>query len=178
MTEKVIIAGAGGQGIMVLGKVLATAAMIEDKQVTWLPVYGPEVRGGSAHCSVVISDDEIGSPWVDQADTLIVMNALSLKRFQERLKIGGLLIINSSLVTKGERKSNVKILELPFTDIANKLGNIKTANIVALGCYLTQKKIVSINSVIKAIQELAPKGREDLIEINKKALLAGKELVK
>ena len=118
MTEKVIIAGAGGQGIMVLGKVLSVAAMIENRHVTWMPAYGPEVRGGAAHCTVIISDEEIGSPWVEKADALLIMNALSLERFKERAKRGGLLILNSSLATMGTKEGALKILQFPFTDIA------------------------------------------------------------
>lgn len=173
MTEKIIIAGAGGQGIMLLGKVLAEAAMRENKFVTWLPVYGAEVRGGTAYCMVIICDTEIGSPYIDKADTLIVMNGPSLERFKNRIKNSGLLIINSSLVTG---KHDVMALEFPFTDIALRLGNIKVANTVALGCFLAKRKILDIRNVFKAIKEMAPEDKKDLIEINKKALKEGMKL--
>jgi len=173
MRENVIIAGAGGQGIMLLGKVLSTAAMIENKFVTWLPAYGPEVRGGAAHCVTVISDTEIGSPQIKKADTLIIMNALSFEKFKERLTPKGLLILNSSLITAAGKTGKQKVLQFPFTEIAENLGNSKIANMVALGCYLASKKIIKIESVLKAMIELAPKGRSDLIEINKQALLKG-----
>jgi len=176
MTEKVFIAGSGGQGIMVLGKALCVAAMLEHKYVTWLPAYGPEVRGGAAHCSVIVSDKEIGSPCIAQPDTVIAMNALSLERFKSRIKKNGLVIINSSLANLDIKESTAKILRFPFTDIASALGNVKVANIVILGCYLAQKKMISMNSAIKAIHELAPRGRQDLVEINLKALYTGKEL--
>ena len=178
MTEKIIIAGAGGQGIMLLGKVLAVAVLKENKHVSWLPAYGPEVRGGAAHCAVIISDDEIGSPWVDKADTLIIMNALSFKCFKGRVKKGGLIILNKSLVSKGVKKIGVSVLQYPFTDIAAKLGNVKVANMVALGCYLAKKNIIQTKSIFKAMQDIAPEeGKKELIEINKRALLSGKELV-
>jgi 2-oxoglutarate ferredoxin oxidoreductase subunit gamma len=178
MTEKILIAGAGGQGIMLLGKVLAAAVLKENKHVSWLPAYGPEVRGGTAHCAVVISDEEIGSPWVDKADTLIIMNAVSLERFKDRVKKGGLVILNKSLVPKNFKKNGISVLQHPFTDIASRLGNVKVANMVALGCYLAKKNIVQTKSVFMAMQDIAPQQRKkELVEINKKALLSGKELI-
>jgi 2-oxoglutarate ferredoxin oxidoreductase subunit gamma len=175
MIERIIIAGSGGQGIMLLGKILAEAAMRENKFVTWFPSYGAEVRGGTAHCSVVISDQEISSPCVDKADTLIIMNAPSLEKFKLRLNSKGCLIINSSLAPRHTEK-NLHILHHPFTDIAVKLGNIKVANMVALGCYVAAKKIVSAKSIVNVISEIAPQDKLDLIAINKKALEEGAKL--
>jgi 2-oxoglutarate ferredoxin oxidoreductase subunit gamma len=177
MTERIIIAGAGGQGIMLLGQVLAEVAIKENKHVTWLPAYGAEVRGGTAHCMVVISDQEIGSPFIDRADTLIIMNGPSFAKFRNRIKNQGLFIINSSLVSQ-EKKKNAHILEYPFTDIALKLGNIRVANMVAVGCYLAKKKIMDINNVFKVIEEIAPEGKKDLIEINQQAVSFGRQLIK
>lgn len=171
MIERIIIAGAGGQGIMLLGKVLAQAAMHEGKQVTWFPAYGAEVRGGTAYCMVIISDEEIGSPCVDKADSLMIMNAPSFNKFKNRLKTKGLLILNSSLV-----KENAPALKYPFTDIAVKLGNIKIANMVALGCYLAKKKIINPKTVLKVIQEMAPADKKGLISINQQALKQGMKL--
>lgn len=175
MTGRIIVAGSGGQGIMVLGKVLTQAAMRENKFVTWLPSYGAEVRGGTAHCMVIISDEEIGSPYVDKADSLIIMNAPSLEKFKARLKNKGSLIVNSSLAS-GARDKNAQTLEFPFTDIAIRLGNIKIANMVALGCFIAHEKIVSLASVFKAISDIAPKDKKGLIEINKRALEEGARL--
>jgi len=177
MTERIIIAGAGGQGIMLLGQVLAELAIKENKHVTWLPAYGAEVRGGTAHCMVVISDQEIGSPFIDQADTLIIMNEPSLVKFKNRIKNKGLFILNSSLVRKDTQK-NMHILKYPFTDIALKLGNIRVANMVAVGCYLAKKKIMDINNVFKVIEEIAPEEKKSLIEINKRAICEGIKLIK
>jgi len=174
MTERIIIAGAGGQGIMLLGKVLAEAAMRLDKYVTWLPSYGAEVRGGTAHCMVVISDAEIGSPYIDKADSLIIMNEPSLKKFKERIKNKGLLLINSSLADEiKEIGKDKRILKYPFTDLAVKLGNIKVANMIALGVFINQKKIVNSKSVCEVIQAIAPEDKRGLVEINQKALLEG-----
>jgi len=172
MTERIIIAGAGGQGIMLLGKVLATAAMKENKFVTWLPAYGPEVRGGKAHCMVVVSDVEIGSPYINKADSLIIMNAPSYDKFKDRLISSGVLILNSSLVNIKPKKGR-NILSYPFTSIADKLGNQKIANMVALGCFLAKTKIVDAKTVLRSIEEMAPVDKKGLVEINKQALLEG-----
>ena len=162
---------------MLLGKVLAEALMREGKHVTWLPSYGAEVRGGTAHCRVVISDREIGSPYIDKADTLIIMNGPSLEKFKNRIKNKGLLIVNSSLAgdVKGMDKS-IHILKHPFTDLAMGLGNIKVANMIALGCFIRQKSLVDSESVSGVIQAIAPEDKKGLIEINQKALLAGVKL--
>ena len=172
MTESVIVAGSGGQGVMLLGKVLAEAVMRQGRQVSWLPAYGPEVRGGTSHCMVTISDKEIGSPYVAQADTLIVLNKPSLEKFKDRLKHGGLLILNSSLA-KASGVKGARILQFPFTDIAVNLGNIKVANMVALGCYLGARKIIKPKEMLEVFRSMAPSGRVDILEINQKALQEG-----
>lgn len=162
---------------MLLGKVLAEAAMREDKYVTWLPSYGAEVRGGTAHCMVVISDAEIGSPYIKEADTLIIMNGPSFKKFKDRIKNKGILIVNSSLA--GDVKDmdkRIHILKYPFTDLAVELGNIRIANMIALGCFISRKNIVDVKSVSQAIRAIAPEDKKGLIEINQKALLEGTKL--
>lgn len=177
MTERIIIAGAGGQGIMLLGKVIAEAAIREGKYVTWLPAYGAEVRGGTAHCMAIVSDEEIGSPYIDKADILIVMNGPSLKKFKNRITGAGLLIINSSLADdSGDAGKKERILRYPFTDLAAGIGNIKVANMIALGCLISRKNIVNLESVYNAIQAMAPRGKTGLIEINQKALMEGMRL--
>ena len=146
MIERIIIAGSGGQGVMLLGKVLAQTAMLEGKQVTWFPAYGPEVRGGTSHCMVTISDSKIGSPYITEADTLIILNRPSLEKFKDRLKKQGRLILNSTLA-KIDTGTGIEILQFPFTDIAIKLGNIKVANMVALGCFAAAKKIIKVKNI-------------------------------
>ena len=176
MTERIIIAGAGGQGIMLLGKVIAEIAMRQGKFVTWLPSYGAEVRGGTAHCIVVISDEEIGSPYVEQADTLIIMNGPSLNKFFNYLKKDGLLVVNSTLakVDKKYLAGSRKIFSYPFSDLAVKAGNVKTANMMALGCYAQAKKgLIEQNVVFKIFSDFAPKGREDIVLSNRKAFQEG-----
>lgn len=176
MTERIIISGAGGQGIMLLGKILATSVMEENKFVTWLPSYGAEVRGGTAHCLVVVSDEEIGSPYIKEADALIVMNSPSLLKFKGRLKNKGLLIANSSLVENITDKK-FTVLSFPFTDIASDLGNIRIANMVALGVYAQAAKTVSINTILQVIEKIAPADKKGLVRINQDALKEGVRLV-
>ncbi|MFA4854869.1 MAG: 2-oxoacid:acceptor oxidoreductase family protein [Candidatus Omnitrophota bacterium] len=175
MIERIIIAGSGGQGVMLLGKVLAQAAMRQGRFVTWFPAYGPEVRGGTSYCMVIISDWEIGSPYINKADTLIILNNPSLERFKGRVKDEGLLILNSSLAKAGANK-RIKVLQFPFTDIALKLGNIKVANMAALGCYLGAKKIITIQEMLEVFRFMAPAGKTNILEVNEKALQEGAKL--
>jgi 2-oxoglutarate ferredoxin oxidoreductase subunit gamma len=175
MVERLIIAGSGGQGIMLLGKVIAEAAMCQDRFVTWLPSYGAEVRGGTAYCMVVISDEEIGSPYVEKADSVIIMNAPSWAKFKDRLKPKGLLVINTSLAPKLPHKKK-NIIQGPFSDIAVAIGNIRVANMVALGAFLAAKKLLSLKAIEDVFQAIAPADKKDLIEINKKALREGARL--
>ena len=195
MIERIIIAGAGGQGIMLFGKVLAGAALRGGFKVTWFPTYGAEVRGGAAHCMVIISSEDIPSPYIDKADTLIVMNELSLLKFKQRIKNKGLLLINSSLVnpvrntysygrdkiSNGVNLNRTKYsnnIYLPFTEIAIKLGNIKVANMIALGAYIAKNGIFTKQVAFTAIEEIAPAEKKGLIEINKQAIEEGIKLAK
>jgi 2-oxoglutarate ferredoxin oxidoreductase subunit gamma len=175
MIEKIIIAGSGGQGVMLLGKVLAQTAMLEGKRVSWFPAYGPEVRGGTSHCMVTISDQAIGSPYISQADTLIILNRPSLEKFRGVIKNKGLLILNSSLA-KIDQDAKIKVLQFPFTDIAIKLGNIKVANMVALGCFAANKKIIQVENILEVFKSMAPDGNLKILEINQEALKEGARL--
>ena len=172
MIERVIIAGSGGQGVMLLGKVLAEAAMRQGWQVSWFPAYGPEVRGGTSYCMVTISDREVGSVHIAQADSLIILNNPSLERFKSKVKNNGLLILNSSLA-KSNAYAKVKILQFPFTDIAIKLGNIRVANMVALGSYLAVKKIIKTENILEVFKFMAPAGNLKILEVNELALAIG-----
>lgn len=190
MFEELIIAGYGGQGIMFSGTLLAYSAMEEGLNVTFFPSYGAEMRGGTANCRIVIAKKEIGSPIVKNPSSLIVFNKPSLDRFAGQVKDKGLLIINSSLI-KGEifpvypdyqrlgsqltgRKEEVEIIKVPANDIAERLGNGKTANMVALGTYIRKKGIVSLESVIRCLQNISFKTeKKNLIKINEEALKCG-----
>lgn len=176
MIERIIIAGSGGQGVMLLGKVIAEAAMRQGNQVTYLPAYGAEVRGGTSHCMVTISDQQIGSPYLTQADALIILNKPSLEKFKNKVKTNGLLVLNSSLA-KIDQHARIEILQFPFTEMAIKLGNIKVANMVALGCYLAVKKIIKVKNMLKVFKSMAPAGNLKILEINEMALKEGERLI-
>lgn len=173
MQEEIIFSGFGGQGIMLMGRILAETALIEGRNVTWLPSYGAEVRGGTAHCMVKISGEEIASPMVSKPDTCIAMNQLAADKYVPTIKNKGLLIINSSLAKNKPKRKDIKIISVPLTDIAAKLGNIKVANTVALGVFLAAKKNLKTESLIAAMKKLAPKDKPELLEINQKALKEG-----
>jgi len=176
MTERIIIAGSGGQGIMLLGKVIAEAAMRMGRFVTYLPAYGPEVRGGTSHCMVTISDESIGSPCINEADSLIILNEPSLKKFKNKIKKQGLLILNASLA-KAPSLKGIKVLPFPFTDLALNLGNIKVANMVALGVYLSVKKIIKAQVVLDVFNTMAPAGDKEILDTNREALSEGEKLI-
>lgn len=173
---KIILAGFGGQGIIFMGKVLAYAALMEGKNVTCIPSYGAEVRGGTAHSMVIISESEIASPYILEPDISVVMNKPSLIRFSSKVKKGGILIVNSSLCENCEediKRKDIKIIKVPALNIANEIGSIKTANIVCLGVLAGLIKIVGLKSIISSFDELIPLHRKNLIPENEKALLKG-----
>ena len=172
MTEKIICAGFGGQGIMAMGKVIALSAMREGKFVTWLPAYGAEVRGGTAHCMVIISDHEISSPYVEKADTLIILNEPSLKKFKNSIRNKGLLMVNSSMADCKATSRRLDVVNIPMTEIAIKLGLERVANTIAIGAYLAKKKIISLATMEKSIEEVLSQ-KQKLIAINKRALEEG-----
>lgn len=174
--QEIISAGFGGQGILVLGRFLAFCAMRENKFNTWMPSYGAEVRGGTAYSMTIISDEPIPSPVVSSAEAIIVMNSPSFRKFKNRVKPGGLLVVNSSLVKKVPKIAKVKIIKFPFTDIALSLGNIRVANMVALGACIRKTKTVSTKTALKALDEFFKDKK--LVVLNKLAILKGASLVK
>ncbi len=174
MEEKLIIAGSGGQGIMLAGKVLATSAMREGRFVTWFPSYGAEVRGGTAHCMVIVSSSPVGSPYIDTADTLIAMNNLSVERFASRVRPGGLVLANSSFSPDDPGSRGIR--RYPFTDTAVVLGDMRVANMAALGCYLALKPTCRLETVMAVIDAMAPVDKKHLVEVNRRALAEGMKL--
>lgn len=175
MRVSVIFSGFGGQGVMSMGQLLAYAALFEDREVTWLPSYGPEMRGGAANCTVVVSDEPVGSPLVSRADVCVVMNRPSLDKFEPIVVPGGLLVINSSLCDKPPTRTDLTTISLPATDLASELGEIRVANMVALGALLEAKPIVRVDSVVDALRKALPAHRQNLIPLNQKALALGAE---
>ncbi len=177
MIEEIIFAGFGGQGVMVMGQLISYAGMLEGKHVSWIPSYGPEMRGGTANCSVVVSDEEIGSPVVNDPDTVVALNLPSLERFVRKLKPKGLLIYNSSLIEKKNYRDDVESIAIPANDIAEELGSGKVANIVMLGAYLRKKGVIKIESVIESFRKVLPPRRHNLIPLNTQAIFRGAAFV-
>ena len=177
MMDKVILAGFGGQGVMFLGKLLAYAGMGSDLELCWIPSYGPEMRGGTANCSVILSDEEIHSPVIDKADGAIVLNKPAYEKFSSRIKPGGVLIVNSSLAKIENPRTDIKIVEIPATEIANELGNSSIANMVCLGALIPSLNLVDLPKIEKAIKKLTSK-RPDTFDSNLNAINKGIEFVK
>jgi len=176
MLIKTVIAGFGGQGILSMGLNLAQAAMLEGRHITYLPSYGAEVRGGTANCTVAISDEEISSPVASSPEFVVAMNLPSLVRFQNHVQSGGLLFINSSLVETEITRGDIGIVSVPANSIAEELGNLKSANMVMLGAFIKKSRLVSIHSVIEGLGNTL-RNKRKLVAINNRALTAGYELV-
>jgi 2-oxoglutarate ferredoxin oxidoreductase subunit gamma len=169
-----MFAGFGGQGILFSAKILAHAAMEQGYEVVWIPSYGPEMRGGTAYCMVVISDRPIGSPIVRNPQHLVAMNRPSLEKFATVVKPGGVVMINSSLIQIGSGREDVDELRVPVTDIAKEIGSVKAANIVALGAFAARSKMVDFDVLTESVKaEFAAKAK--LIPLNMKALERGRQ---
>jgi 2-oxoglutarate ferredoxin oxidoreductase subunit gamma len=175
---EVILAGFGGQGVMSMGQLLAYAGMLEGLQVTWMPSYGPEQRGGTANCTVILSPRPIGSPVVERPAAVVAMNRPSLDKFEDRVQAGGLLVINSTLAGRSVRRSDVRALSIPATAIAQAIGNDRVANMVALGALLETTRLVRPDSVVESLRKALPAHRHNLIPLNQDALRRGMELAR
>lgn len=173
MEEKIVAAGFGGQGIMMMGRLLAYAGMIEGRRVTCLPSYGPEMRGGTANCTVILSTKRIGSPYVTEPSSLIAMNQPSLNRFEHAVRPDGVVLLNSTMINREVRRKDITVAKVAASKIAEDLGNIRTANMVALGAFAGAKPIVSIDSLLIALEKVLPKRHEDLLTMNTAALQRG-----
>jgi 2-oxoglutarate ferredoxin oxidoreductase subunit gamma len=172
MQNEVMFAGFGGQGILMMGTLLAKAAMEEGFEVAWVPSYGPEMRGGTAYCTVVISDKPIASPIIKSPLHLVAMNGPSLVKFAPTLKPGGVIVINSSLISVDAGREDSDILKVPVVEIAKELGNAKAANVVALAAFVARTEIVSIDALKQSVEESFAK-KPKLIPMNLKAVDAG-----
>lgn len=178
MQNETIIAGFGGQGVLFTGKVMAYAAMEEDLKVTWFPSYGPEMRGGTANCTVVISDEEIGSPQVRQPRAIIVMNLPSLDKYEEKVAPDGYLVINTSLVNRKAKRKDIHVIEIPGTELAEEIGDKRLANSIMLGALTAKAKFLKMKSVEKGLEKSLKGKKKTLLEINKEALRKGAEFIK
>lgn len=176
MHQDVMIAGFGGQGVLVAGKLLAYAGMLEGRHVTWIPSYGAEIRGGTANCTVIISNEEIGSPVVRNPSSMLIFNEASYKKFEQRIKEQGMLFLNTSLVHLQPTRSDISRIEIRANDIAEELGDIRIANMVMLGAFLKKSGVVKLESVLSALKQVLPARRHSLIPLNENALKRGAEV--
>ena len=173
-----IFAGFGGQGVLLIGKLVAYAGMDEGRNVSWLPSYGPEMRGGTANCSVVVSDDPIASPVLSMADCVIAMNTPSLDKFEANVLPGGKLFINRSIIDKKATRTDIDVYYVPCNDIADQLGNPKVLNMAMLGAYLEATKVVGVESVLQALLHSLGEKKAHLIPLNRQAIEMGAESIR
>jgi 2-oxoglutarate ferredoxin oxidoreductase subunit gamma len=176
MLIKTVFAGFGGQGVLSMGLSLTQAAMLEGKNVTYLPSYGAEVRGGTANCTVAISDEEIASPVASSPEFVVAMNQPSVIRFQNQIQSGGILFVNSSLVEVEVKRGDIDVVRVPAGNIAEKLGSPKSANMVMLGALVKKSNLVCLSSLMEGLKDTL-KGKQKLVAINEKALTAGYDIV-
>ena len=177
LSEKVIVAGFGGQGVMLMGQLLSYAATEKDINTLWFPSYGPETRGGTANCSVTISETYVNSPVISTPDSIMIMNKPSLAKFQPKLKKDGHCFVNTSLVKGVDYREDVNVHEVAANDIALQLGNLKVANMVMLGAYLAITKVFTEDEIIDIMKKKFTGSKAALIDINRKALEAGRKAV-
>lgn len=174
MNKEFVIAGFGGQGVLFMGKVLAYTGLVDGKQVSWLPSYGPEMRGGTANCHVIISDDSVASPLITNPTTLFAMNLPSLKKFEASVVPGGYIVIDSTLIDPSEiTRKDVSVVSVPATKWAEELNAKKLANMILLGAYIAESKVVDFEVFEKGLAKSMPKNKPELFELNKKAVLRG-----
>ena len=173
MNKQILIAGFGGQGILFSGKFLAYEGLIEGREVSWLPSYGPEMRGGTANCSIILSDEKIGSPIVDKPDILIAMNAPSFDKYVNEIKSGGQAFIDSSLIEKKCERNDVDAYYIPATKLAADENLPGLAKMIMLGLFIKKSGVIPSENIEKAMQKLVPAKKQNLIELNMKAINIG-----
>jgi len=173
MNKQILIAGFGGQGILFSGKFLAYEGLIDGKEVSWLPSYGPEMRGGTANCSIILSDTKIGSPIVDQPDILIAMNAPSFDKYINEVRPGGKVFVDSSLIEKKSERDDVEVHYIPATKLASEKELPGLANMIMIGIMIKHTDIIPVENIDKAMQKVVPAKKQNLLELNKKAIQLG-----
>lgn len=173
MEKNIISAGFGGQGVLLIGQLLCYAGMIEGKNVSWLPAYGPEMRGGTANCGVVLCDEEVGSPMVTEPDIAMIMNRPSLDTFEDSIKAGGLLLYNSSLIDTKPKRTDITIIGVPCNEIAGELGNDRVANMVMLGALIGAQGLVKKESLMAALSDVFGPSKAHLLPLNEQAMERG-----
>lgn len=174
--HEIIISGFGGQGALFAGQLLAYAAVEQGLHVTWLPSYGPEMRGGKARCTVVVSDREIGSPIIRRPSAAVVLNIPSMEAFEPAVKSGGVLVVNSSLVPQKSTRTDIRVIYVPASDLAAELGNVRLANVICLGTLVRATGVVPLEAVEQVLEKHLPKRHRSLLELNLEALRKGAAL--
>ena len=177
MQEEIIISGFGGQGTLFSGQLLAYAAMDSGHYVTWIPSYGPEMRGGKARCTVIVSDEEIGSPLVRHPSAAIVLNIPSMEAFEPALKPGGVLVVNSSLIPQKSERDDINVIYIHATDMAVELGNARMANVICLAALAKATGVVALDAVKQALSDHLPARHRKLLGLNNAAMDQGAALV-
>jgi 2-oxoglutarate ferredoxin oxidoreductase subunit gamma len=177
MTEEIIIAGFGGQGVLSMGKILAYSGMMQDQEVSWMPSYGPEMRGGTANVTVILSDERISSPIINKFDTAIILNQQSMDKFEKTVKPGGVLIYDSNGITRHPERKDISIFRVDAADAASKMKSAKIFNMIVLGGFLKVRPIVQLENVIKGLKKSLPERYHNLIPLNQEAITKGGEIV-
>jgi 2-oxoglutarate ferredoxin oxidoreductase subunit gamma len=168
---KLFFAGSGGQGILLMGQMITYSAMLEDRNATYMPSYGPEMRGGTANCTVVVSDKPVGCPMIYEADAVVVMNLPSLLKFESLVKPGGVLLINSSMISQPAKRTDIRVLNIPINEISMELGNAKVGNMVMLGALVRATSVVSEDSIRQMMHKTFTGAKAALNELNEKAFV-------
>lgn len=177
-TEEIIISGFGGQGVLSMGKILAYSALMEGKEVTWMPAYGPEQRGGTANVTVIISDERISSPILSTYDTAIILNQPSMAKFESKVKPGGTIIYDGYGISQPPTRKDIKVYRIDAMDAAAEMNNMKAFNMIVLGGLLKLRPIVSIESVLKGLRKTLPERHHHLIPMNEEAIRKGMEIIR
>ena len=178
MTEELIIAGFGGQGVLSMGKILCYAGILEEKEVSWMPSYGPEMRGGTANVGVIISDERISSPIIKEFDSAIILNQQSMDKFESMIKPGGLMLYDPNGIIKAPTRTDIDIYKIEAVKEAAELGNTKIFNMIVLGGYVKIRPLVDTESVVKGLKKSLPKRYHNLLPLNEKAIKRGLEIIK
>ncbi len=173
MTEEIIIAGFGGQGVLSMGQILCYSGVMENKEVSWMPSYGPEMRGGTANCIAIVSDEKISSPILTRFDTVIALNQPSLDKFESAVKPGGLLIYEASTILNPPTRTDIEVLAIEASNEAAKMNNTKIMNMIVLGALLKKKPIIKFESALKGLAKVLPERYHNLIPLNKEAMEHG-----
>ena len=178
MTYETIMAGFGGQGLLFSGKVLAYAGLLEGKELSWLPSYGPEMRGGTCNCSVILSDEPVGSPIISHPNVLMVMNEPSLDKFEDTVAPGGTIFVDSSLIARKVRRTDVEVVYIPATQMAKEMDALSLANMIILGAIVEKMRCVKPETVVDALKHTISARKANLLDLNLKAVEAGARFIK